>query len=105
MELTITSSRNGTSCTVCVAGEVDVSNAPELRSKLDHALASDATTVEVDMGQVPYIDSTGIGVLVGTAHRASEQGKNLVIANPQRNVSRVLSLLGVGDELNLRASE
>lgn len=105
MELSITSSQKGATCHMSVTGEVDVSNAPELRTKLDEALASKAGSIEVDMGQVPYIDSTGIGVLVGSAHRASEQGSSLIIANPQRNVSRVLSLLGVGDELNVRGSE
>ena len=55
---------------VLVEGEVDVSNADELRNAVDAALALDAPEVTVDLSQVPYIDSTGIGVLVGAAHRA-----------------------------------
>ena len=51
---------------------------------------------------MPYIDSTGIGVLVGAAHRAQEAGKQLVVASPQKNVARVLGLLGVADDLNIR---
>ena len=50
---------------------------------------------------MPYIDSTGIGVLVGAAHRAADQGTRLSVARPQRNVARVLGLLGVTDELNI----
>ena len=52
--------------------------------------------------RAPYIDSTGIGVLVGAAHRAQEAGKQLVVASPQKNVARVLGLLGVADDLNIR---
>lgn len=90
---------------VCVAvtGEVDVSNASELREALDGCLA-DTTIKElvVDLSETSYIDSTGIGVLVGAAHRASQAQISLVVARPQKNVARVLGLLGVGDELNIR---
>lgn len=85
---------------VLVEGEVDVSNADELRNAVDAAL--DAPEVTVDLSQVPYIDSTGIGVLVGAAHRAADAGKKLVVASPQKNVARVLGLLGVADDLNIR---
>lgn len=87
---------------VFVEGEVDVSNADELRNAVDAALALDAPEVTVDLSQVPYIDSTGIGVLVGAAHRAADAGKKLVVASPQKNVARVLGLLGVADDLNIR---
>ncbi len=87
---------------VLVEGEVDVSNADELRNAVDAALVLDAPEVTVDLSQVPYIDSTGIGVLVGAAHRAADAGKKLVVASPQKNVARVLGLLGVADDLNIR---
>lgn len=87
---------------VLVEGEVDVSNADQLRSAVDAALAGSALEVTIDLAQVPYIDSTGIGVLVGAAHRAQEAGKQLVVASPQKNVARVLGLLGVADDLNIR---
>lgn len=84
-----------------VAGEVDVSNADELRARVDSALEGADGSLTVDLAEVPYIDSTGIGVLVGAAHRASEAGKKLVVARPQKNVDRVLGLLGVADDLNI----
>lgn len=84
-----------------VTGEVDVSNADELRTAVDSALEGADGSLTVDLAEVPYIDSTGIGVLVGAAHRASEAGKKLVVARPQKNVDRVLGLLGVADDLNI----
>jgi anti-sigma B factor antagonist len=103
MDLSISTTTTDGVTRISVTGEVDVSNAPALRSALDKALATAATSIEVDMADVAYIDSTGIGVLVGSAHRAAERGSSLVIANPQANVRRVLGLLGVNDELNVRA--
>ncbi len=103
MSLTIASEKTKEGALVTVAGEVDISNAPELREAIDAQIAeiSEGDLV-VDIAQVPYIDSTGIGVLVGAAHRADEKGVRLVVARPQRNVARVLGLLGVGDDLNIR---
>lgn len=92
-------------CRIEVAGEVDVSCADELRAAVDEAFAGSASTIEVDLAEVPYIDSTGIGVLVGAANRAVEAGRTLVVANPQRNVARVLDLLGVGEALRVRTDE
>lgn len=90
---------------VCVSGEVDVSNASELRDATDAALSDGASSVSVDISDVSYIDSTGIGVLVGAAHRAIDEGVAFSVANPQRNVARILSLLGMGEELNVRGGD
>ncbi|HJA28278.1 STAS domain-containing protein [Thermophilibacter provencensis] len=87
---------------VSVAGEVDVSNADQLRSALDAQLESGSAELSVDLAQVPYIDSTGIGVLVGAAHRAAEKNVRFEVVRPQKNVERVLGLLGVSADLNVR---
>lgn len=85
-------------CVVLPIGDVDVSCAGELRTAIDEALAG-AAEVAVDLAQVPYIDSTGIGVLVGAAHRALDAGGRLRVCNPQHNVARVFGLLGIDREL------
>lgn len=101
MPLSISQKIENGAATLVVAGEVDVSNASELRDAIDAALATEPTTLEVSLAEVPYIDSTGIGVLVGGAHRAASAGSRLVVSQPQRNVSRVLTMLGVADELGV----
>lgn len=104
MALSITTEKTQDRGLVVVAvGEVDVSCASELRDAIDAAFAGDAKAVTVDLAQVPYIDSTGIGVLVGAAHRAQELGKGFAAVNPQRNVRRVLDLLRVTAELGATA--
>ena len=102
MALEISSEIIDTKAIIRIEGEVDVSNASELRDALDTALADGAKEVEADFAKVAYIDSTGIGVLVGAAHRAQESGSVLVVANPQKNVERVFTLLGVDKDLNVR---
>ena len=105
MGLTITASAEGDDRRLSVAGEVDVSCADELRQSIDGLLAENVPgELVIDIANVPSIDSTGIGVLVGAAHRAREVGAKLVVASPQRNVARVLGLLGVQGDLNVRES-
>ncbi len=101
MELSITTTNTEDTASIKVVGEVDVSNAQSLRAAIEKALRDDARIVEVDMADVPYIDSTGIGVLVASAHQAQTSSSRLVVTNPQRNVARVFSILGVDAELGL----
>lgn len=104
MSLSITVSTDAAqgASAVTVSGEVDVSNADQLRSAIDACLGEGAPAVVVDLSEVPYIDSTGIGVLVGAAHHAAEKNVRFEVARPQKNVARVLGLLGVSADLNVR---
>lgn len=102
VSLSIDTSKDADRAVVSAIGEIDVSNASALRDALDQALADGAKVVACDLAQVPYIDSTGIGVLVGAAHRCKEAGSELDVLHPQKNVERVFELLGVTGELNIQ---
>lgn len=101
MDLLVTTQTTASGSLIKVTGEVDVSCADTLRSALAAALEDGAPQITVDLSEVSYIDSTGIGVLVGAAHKAAEQNGMLSVAHPQKNVARVLALLGVDSELNV----
>ena len=105
MALDITVTHEADKCIVCVNGEVDVSNAAELRSALEAVLIGGTSKITADFSDVSYIDSTGIGVLVGIAHRAQEIQAVFVVAHPQKNVARVFDLLGVTEDLNVREND
>lgn len=99
MSIKINAVESGKTITVHAEGEVDVSNASELRDAIDAALKKAPERIVVDLAEVPYIDSTGIGVLVGAAHRGRDEGVALSVTNQQKNVARVLGMLGVEGEL------
>ena len=61
MALNIAISQEADAVLVKVAGEVDVSNASELRGAIDAKLPETTGELVVDLADVPYIDSTGIG--------------------------------------------
>lgn len=79
---------------VAVSGDVDLANAPELRTCLADAVERHPAVV-VDLAGVEFMDSTGLGVLVAAHNRASAAGRRLVIARPQRIVRNALRLVQV----------
>ena len=104
LTLTLTNADDG-AAKLSVVGEIDVSCASELRDAVNDLLVEDGSPVEVDLAEVPYIDSTGIGVLVCAAHRAAEAGQAFAVTNPQRNVRRVLDMLGISQELGIDGAD
>ena len=65
MDLSISSESRGAVTIVHVGGEIDVYTAPMLREHLDEHIARGRNNLVVDLEDVPFMDSTGLGVLVG----------------------------------------
>ncbi len=103
MDLTITTNASPERYIISVTGEIDISNADKLRDAIDLALEQPTEAIQLDFEHVAYIDSTGIGVLVGAAHHAVEHGKGFSVVNAQPGVMRVAQLLGVDSEISITA--
>jgi anti-sigma B factor antagonist len=86
-----------------VAGDIDISTVARLRERL-FELADSGGTLIVDLNRVTFIDSAGLGALVGTARRAAEHGGSLyaVCARPQTR--KLLWLTGVNRRIPLTAT-
>ena len=88
----------GTKLTIAVSGRVDTVTAPELEAGLKFG---DATCVVIDLGDVPYMSSAGLRLLL-TAHKTMlGKGGELQVANVQPSVKEVLDITGFSDILNL----
>lgn len=98
----VTHGRPDDGALVVASGEIDVSCADELRAEIEAALDEGARSLEVDLSQVAYIDSTGIGVLVGAARKCADADIAFALLDPQRNVARVLKMLELDEELGVR---
>lgn len=75
-----------------VRGEVDLSTAPSLRSEISQLVDAGRTRVVVDLEGVPFMDSSGLGVLVMGLKRARERDGDLALVRPQPQVRRLLSI-------------
>ena len=81
--LTITVRSERGAVIAAVTGEIDISTVPQLRERL-FELADNGGTLIVDLNRVTFIDSAGLGALVGTARRAAAHGGSLPRSAPGR---------------------
>lgn len=76
--------------------EIDVTTSPVLREHLRGEIAANpGTLLVVDMAAVEFIDSTGLGVLVGALKRARVDGGDLALVNIQPMVMKIFTVTGL----------
>jgi anti-sigma B factor antagonist len=84
-----------------VSGEVDLHCAPQLRAELVRVTEVPSPQIVVDLAGVSFIDSTGIGVLVGGLKKARERSGEIAFCSPQTRVKRVFEITGLLQALPL----
>lgn len=89
---------------LAVGGEIDVYSAPELREKLLELSHADHTTAVVDLSDVSFVDSTGLGVLVSGLKRFREAGGDLRLVVTQPQILKVLEITGLSTVFAVRAT-
>ena len=85
----------GDCAVVRVTGEVDVYTAPMLRERIRELAAGGAVHLIADLGQVDFLDSTGLGVLVGGLKRLREDGGSLALVLETPRILRVFQITGL----------
>jgi anti-anti-sigma factor len=80
-----------------VAGDLDLEQAPGLRARLLQAIDGGARRIVVDLSGCGFLDSTGISLLVTTAHRLRAEGGALTITALTPPVAAVIELAGLTD--------
>ena len=80
-----------------VRGEIDVASAPEFHASLSEVIGQEPEIVIVDMSEVSFIDSTGLGVLVGAEKQMRDGGHSLRLVVTQPHIIRLLELTGLDE--------
>lgn len=82
-----------------------MASAPELREALRDAIAErPRQRVAVDLEAVDFIDSAGLGVLLGALKRVRDNAGDLVLVATGHNVLKVLELTGLTRTFGIEAS-
>lgn len=84
-----------------VSGELDAYTAPDLRDALDEALAEGVSWFIVDLTDLAYLDSTGLGILVGTAKKSRQADGDLAVVCAKQNLLKIFSISGTTEILNV----
>jgi anti-anti-sigma factor len=84
---------------LALSGELDVVSAPELELCLNEVLAEAHTRVTLYLGELAFVDSAGMSVLIKGKQDAESSGRTLVLSRATAQVHRVFALVGLADWL------
>lgn len=95
--MTLETERLGTNLIVTVNGELDLETAPIFRDAVEKKLDQyeSINHLILDLDKVSFIDSSGLGAILGRYKRLSRQGGRLSAIRVSRQVLRVLELAGL----------
>jgi anti-sigma B factor antagonist len=80
---------------LAVKGEIDVYSAPRLREKLVELVSQGHRQIVVDLEGVDFLDSTGLGVLVGGLKRVRAHDGSLDLVCTQERILKIFRITGL----------
>ena len=95
MDLSVDTSMVGGRTLVAVGGEIDVYTAPKLRERLVAVIDSGSYHLVVDLEGVEFLDSTGLGVLVGALKRVREHQGSLRLVCTRERLLKIFRITGL----------
>ena len=87
--------------TVALHGEIDVLTVDRVRVALAGALAAHPDELVVELSDLSFIDSTGLGALIAGFQRARDAGVSFRLAHPTPGVRQILVLSGLLEVVRL----
>ena len=95
MDLGLDVKEQGGWVVLAVSGEVDVATAPRLRERLVDLVTEGNHRIVVDLENVDFLDSTGLGVLVGALKRVRTHDGDLGLVCTQPRILKVFEITGL----------
>ena len=86
--------RNGSTVRLYLRGELDMATRTRVESAVIRAEDSGASVIELDLGGLTFMDSSGVHVALDARHRSREKGHSLVLLEGSESVQRVFELTG-----------
>lgn len=80
---------------ISVVGELDFHTAPDLRREILAALNEGACKLVLDLGEMEFIDSSGLSVIIAAFKRCQERGGELILRSLTERTRRVLEVSGL----------
>ncbi|MGL4797268.1 MAG: STAS domain-containing protein [Paraclostridium sp.] len=80
---------------VNINGELDVAEADRVKEHLNNLVEENPVDIKIDFTNLEYIDSTGLGALIGVLKRLKINEKDIYILNARRNVKKIFDITGL----------
>jgi anti-sigma B factor antagonist len=95
MELGIDVRKVNSFSVIDVKGEIDVYTAPKLREQLIELVSEGSYDIVVNLEGVDFLDSTGLGVLVGALKRVKAHDGSLSLVCTQDKILKIFKITGL----------
>ncbi|MFA1822564.1 STAS domain-containing protein [Virgibacillus oceani] len=89
---------------VNLSGEIDAYTAPDMKEKLLPLTKHPDHVVEVNLEDVNYMDSTGLGVFISGLKSTKEHESHLKLVHPQEKVARLFKITGLDEVLDINSA-
>lgn len=87
--------------TVCHEGDLDIVTSEDVKRRLAGLVEEGSRTVALDLREVGFVDSSGLGALVAVHNFAESRGAQFVVQGAPRHVLNLFSLTRLDNLLNI----
>ena len=87
---------------VIVRGEVDAHTSSQLTAVLDSVVDEGMLHIELDVSELTFMDSSGVGALIAVLDRVGGAGGSVSMTRPNPQVRQVLELTDLASRIDLR---
>ncbi len=101
MNVSIDVQENGTDVQVKLKGEIDAYTAPQVRDALLPSTHHHGVTMIVNLSDVTYMDSTGLGVFVGLFKTLRENEGRLCLKGMSERLHRLFDITGLAEVMGI----
>ena len=104
MAFSVTSADVSSVIVLRLQGELDIHFAPRLEEEIRDHLSAGRVLIVLDLSEVSYVDSTGLGVMIGALKNLQAAGGGLALAAPTTRIVRILQVTGLDGIFCVRQS-
>jgi anti-anti-sigma factor len=84
-------------CWITLRGELDQQEVLDLKARFDQAVQSTSGGVVVDLGEVTFIGTLGIGLIVSTHKQLDQQGRTVKLASVPASIEKTFESMSLND--------
>lgn len=86
-----------------VSGDIDHHSAPLIREEIDRLLLeTKPERLLLDLSETDFMDSSGLGLILGRKRKTEEIGAVLVLVNPTQGCLKILRLAGMENQIEMK---
>jgi anti-sigma B factor antagonist len=105
MDLTFDVDHRGDDTVIVVSGELDLQTAPALRERVDSLVAEGSRSIVLDLAGVSFLDSSGLGALLGIRREITSSGGTLALQDLQPSVRKIFAITRMESAFDIRSTD